>query len=117
LSVIPPSSPVEHAEMLERMRIDAERAGIESLGVAAYFEGRARIAMREGDLPAAIAALVEGRERDRVYVRRGRRADYHTVFLGGLYLEAGELDLVPGIIEELRAAQVASRVRAAPGLA
>jgi len=99
---VPPRSPVEHAEMLERMRIDAERAGFESLAVAAYFQGRARLAMREGNLLAALDALEQGRERDRGYVRRGRRADYHAVFLAGLYLEAGELDLVEEIIDELR---------------
>jgi len=34
--------------------------------------------MREGDLDAAIGALDEGRERDRGYELRGRRADYHA---------------------------------------
>ncbi|MFL6072586.1 MAG: AAA family ATPase [Mycobacteriales bacterium] len=113
---MPPASPVEHAEMLERMRIDAERAGFESLGVAAYFQGRARIAMREGDLAAAIAALEQGRERDRVYLRRGRRADMHAVFLAGLYLEAGRLDEVAVVIDELAAA-VGRGHAAVPGLA
>src|ERR1700754_2471205 len=89
---VPPASPAEHAELLERMRVDAERAGFESLSVAAYFQGRARIAMRAGDLRAAIAALEEGREQDRSYRRRGRWADYHGVFLAGLYLEAGGPD-------------------------
>jgi DNA-binding CsgD family transcriptional regulator len=100
---VQPASPVEQADILERMRVDAERAGFESLAVAAYFQGRARLAMREGDLTAAIAALEEGRHRDRGYLRRGRRADYHAVFLAGLALEAGELDLADEIIDELRA--------------
>ena len=91
---VPPTSPAEHAELLERMRIDAERAGFESLAVAAYFQGRARVAVREGDLPAAIEALELGRDRDRGYLRRGRWADYHAVFLAGLYLEAGRHDAV-----------------------
>jgi DNA-binding CsgD family transcriptional regulator len=99
----PPQSPVEHAELLERMRIDAERAGFESLSVAAYYQGRARIAMREGDLAAAVAALEQGRAKDRGYLRRGRWADYHAVFLAGLYLEADRLDEVAVIIDELRA--------------
>jgi DNA-binding CsgD family transcriptional regulator len=99
----PPTSPAEHAEILERMRIDAERAGFESLAVATYFQGRARLALRAGDLPAAIAALEEGREQDRGYLRRGRWADYHGVFLAGLYLEAGELDRVGRIIADLAA--------------
>ncbi|MEV0900019.1 AAA family ATPase [Actinoplanes sp. NPDC049802] len=99
----PPTSPVEYAEMLERARVDAERAGFESLAVAAYFQGRARLAVRSGDLRAAIAALEEGRDQDRGYRRRGRWADYHGVFLAGLYLEAGELDRVERLIADLAA--------------
>jgi DNA-binding NarL/FixJ family response regulator len=99
----PPASPAEHAETLERMRVDAERAGFESLAVASYFQGRARLALRAGDLRAAIAALEEGREQDRGYRRRGRWADFHGVFLAGLYLEAGELDQVARLINDLAA--------------
>ncbi|GAA3918665.1 hypothetical protein Aau02nite_58560 [Amorphoplanes auranticolor] len=99
----PPTSPAEHAETLERMRTDAERAGFESLAVATYFQGRARLALRAGDLDAAIAALENGREQDRGYRRRGRWADYHGVFLAGLYLEAGELDRVEQLIADLAA--------------
>ncbi|GAA3347293.1 helix-turn-helix transcriptional regulator [Amorphoplanes nipponensis] len=99
----PPTSPAEHAEILERMRVDAERAGFESLAVATYFQGRARLALRAGDLRAAIAALEEGREQDRGYRRRGRWADYHGVFLAGLYLEAGELDRVEQLVADLAA--------------
>jgi len=100
---VPPQSPAEHTELLERMRIDAERAGFESLAVAAYYQGRARIAVREGDLATATAALEQGRERDRAYLHRGRRADKHAVFLAGLYLEAGTHSGVAAIIESLRA--------------
>ncbi|HEX2773589.1 MAG TPA: LuxR C-terminal-related transcriptional regulator, partial [Micromonosporaceae bacterium] len=99
---VPPASAAERAELLERMRVDAERAGFESMAVAAYYQGRARLAIRDGDLHAAIAALEEGRRRDRAYVRRGRKADYHAVFLAGLHLEAGNLDQVEQIIEDLR---------------
>jgi DNA-binding CsgD family transcriptional regulator len=99
----PPASPAEFAEVLERMRTDAERAGFESLAVAGYFQGRARLAMRAGDLEAGIEALEEGREQDRGFLRHGRRADYHGVFLAGLYLEAGELDNVERVIAELAA--------------
>ncbi|MEU4564313.1 AAA family ATPase [Actinoplanes sp. NPDC023936] len=99
----PPTSPVEHAETLERMRVDAERAGFESLAVATHFQGLARLALRAGDLRAAIAALEEGREQDRGFRRRGRWADYHAVFLAGLYLEAGELDRVDRLITDLAA--------------
>jgi DNA-binding CsgD family transcriptional regulator len=97
-----PSSPAEHARLLERMRVNAERAGFESLAVAAYFQGRARVAMREGDLRSAIAALESGRDRDRWYQRNGRGAEAHGPFLAGLYLEAGELDGAAEIIADLR---------------
>jgi DNA-binding CsgD family transcriptional regulator len=107
---VPPAGPAEHAEMLERMRVDAERAGFESLAVAAYFQGRARLAMREGDLAAAVGALEQGRDRDRGYLRRGRRADYHAVFLAGLCLEAGRLDRAQEIIDELRALPLIQRL-------
>jgi len=98
----PPHSLTEHAELLERMRIDAERAGHERIAVAGYFDGRARLAMHEGDLGAAIAALEDGRRRDRGYLRRGRSADYHGVFLAGLYLEAGEFAAIEEILVSLR---------------
>jgi ATP/maltotriose-dependent transcriptional regulator MalT len=100
---LPPGLPSDPTELLERMRVDAERAGFERLAVAAYFQGRARLAMRDGDLAAAIVALEEGRRRDRGYRRRGRRADYHGVFLTGLYLEAGRLDDADALLGELRA--------------
>ncbi len=98
---VPPASATEHAEMLERMRVNAERAGFESLAVAAYLQGRARLAMRAGNLAQAVEALEEGRNHDRGYLRRGRRADYHAVFLCGLYLEAGRLAEIPPILAEL----------------
>jgi DNA-binding CsgD family transcriptional regulator len=113
---VPPPSPIEHADMLERMRVDAERAGFESLAVAAYFQGRARLAMREGDLDAAIATLEQGRSRDRGYLRGRRRADHHAVFLAGLYLEAGELRCVDELIAELSADAAFSGITV-PGLA
>jgi DNA-binding CsgD family transcriptional regulator len=99
---VPPASAAERTELLERMRVDAERAGFESLAVAAYYQGHARLAIREGDLNAAIRTLEEGRRRDRAYLRRGRKADSHAVFLAGLYLEAGKLDEVEEIIDDLR---------------
>jgi DNA-binding CsgD family transcriptional regulator len=101
---LPPQSLTEHAEQLERMRADAERAGHEATAVAAYFQGRARLAMHEGDLRAAIAALEEGQRRDDGYLRRGRRDGYHGVFLAGLYLEAGDLDRVSEIVTSLAGA-------------
>jgi len=94
-------SPAELAEMLERMRTNAERAGFEALAVAGYFQGRARLAMRTGNLRDALAALREGRNQDRGYLLTGRRADYHAVFLAGLALEAGQLDEVEQIIHDI----------------
>ncbi|GLH97602.1 hypothetical protein Pa4123_28770 [Phytohabitans aurantiacus] len=99
----PEDSPEVLAERLERMRVDAERAGFESLAVAAYFQGRARLAMRAGDLRAAIDALEDGREQDRGYLRHGRWADPHAVFLAGLSLEAGDLDKVEQLVADLEA--------------
>ncbi len=114
---VPPDSPTEHSAMLERMRVDAERAGFESLAVSAYFQGRARLAVRAGDVDTAIAALEEGRERNRGYLRGGRRrADNHAVFLAGLYLETGELDRVEELIAELRAKPDDASLKV-PGLA
>jgi DNA-binding CsgD family transcriptional regulator len=113
---VPPADPAQHAEMLERMRVDAERAGFESLAVAAYFQGRARLYLRKGNLAAAIDALEQGRSQDRVYQRRGRRADYHAVFLAGLYLEADQLDKVQEIVDELRALPRIQRLTV-PGIA
>ena len=98
---VAPEAPSELAEMLERMRVNAERAGFEALAVAGYFQGRARLAMRAGNLRDALAALREGRNQDRGYLLSGRRADLHAVFLAGLALEAGELDEVEQIIHDI----------------
>jgi DNA-binding CsgD family transcriptional regulator len=100
---IPMASVKETAELLERMRIDAERAGYEWLAVASYYQGLARLALQDGDLNSAIDALLEGRARNRVYRRRGRRADFHLVFLAGLSLEANDLQRAGDLIEEVQA--------------
>jgi hypothetical protein len=96
-----PASSLPGVEIIERMRRDAERAGFESLAVAAYFQGRARLAMEDGDLGAAIAALEDGHRRDRRHLRASRDASYHGVFMAGLLLECGELDRVEPIIASL----------------
>jgi DNA-binding NarL/FixJ family response regulator len=83
------------------MRTDAERAGFESLAVAAYFQNRARLAMDGGDLRAAIDALEDGRRRDGRYRRTSRDNSYHAVFLAGLLLESGDLDRAASIIAGL----------------
>ncbi|HEX6684951.1 MAG TPA: AAA family ATPase [Candidatus Limnocylindrales bacterium] len=100
---VAPEAPAEQAQMLERMRANAERAGFEALAVAAYFQGRARLAMRAGNLRDGLTALREGRNQDRGYLLTGRRADYHAVFLAGLCLEAGELDEAALIIQDIQA--------------
>jgi DNA-binding CsgD family transcriptional regulator/tetratricopeptide (TPR) repeat protein len=112
---VPPAAATDHAALLERMRGDAERAGFDSLAVAAYFQGRARLAMREGDLAAAVAALEAGRVHDRGYVLTGRDGDYHGVFLAGLAIESGELDRAAAVLAGLP--DVSSRAHVSlPGL-
>lgn len=98
----PAATLTEQVELLERMRVDAERAGFEPLAVAAYHEGRARIALREGDLPVAREALERGWRRERGYQPRGPRTSYHGVFLAGLCLEGGDLTRAEEIINDLR---------------
>jgi len=100
---LPTSSLSEQAELLERMRTDAERAGFEALSVAAYFEGWARLAMAKGDLGKALAALAEGRRRERAFARRGRRIGYHSVLMAGLSLENGDFAVVDEVLDELMA--------------
>lgn len=108
-------SPKTMAQLLERMRADAERAGFDALSVAAYHDGRARIAIQEGDIAAAIAAVEEGRQRDRGVLRTARGVDYHGVLLGGLCLEANDVDRAKSMLDSLVAAR--GRLRyAVPGL-
>jgi DNA-binding CsgD family transcriptional regulator len=78
------------ADLLERMRSDAERAGSEKLAVAAYYQGRARLFMRKGNLSRAIDAIERGRAHDLGYRRSRNRSDIHGVFLAGLRLEADD---------------------------
>ena len=99
---VPPATQAEHAAMLERMRVDAERAGFESLAVAAYFQGKARLAIREGDLTAAIHAL-ERAPRARPRVRAPRPARRLPRRLPGWALPRGrQLDAVDEIIDDIR---------------
>ncbi len=99
----------EHADLLERMRADAERAGFEALSVAAYYQGRARLAMAKGNLDAALKAVAKGRRREQALKRRGRRIGYHSVLYAGLCLEHGDLEPVDEVIAELtRAPEVAA---------
>jgi DNA-binding CsgD family transcriptional regulator len=89
---LPPSmSWRELADLLERMRTDAERAGSEQFAVAAYYQGRARLFMQKGNLARATDAIQRGRAHDLGYQRTKRRSDFHGVFLAGLLLEAGDI--------------------------
>ncbi len=91
----------ELADLLERMRADAERAGSENLAVAAYYQGRARVFMRKGNLAAATDAIERGRAHDLGYRRTLTKVDSHGPFLAGLRLEAGDLDGAARIAQEL----------------
>lgn len=105
---LPTASLTEQADLLERMRADAERAGFEAMAVAAYFSGRARLAMAAGDLGEALGALEEGRRRDQAFQRRGRRIGYHSVLLAGLSLENGDFAVVDDVLAELSGAPEAA---------
>jgi DNA-binding CsgD family transcriptional regulator len=91
----------ELADLLERMRADAERAGSENLAVAAYYQGRARVYMRKGNLAAATDAIERGRAHDLGYRRTMTKVDTHGPFLAGLLLEAGEIDRAARVTHEL----------------
>jgi DNA-binding CsgD family transcriptional regulator len=98
-----PISLDDRRDLLERMRAAAERAGFDALAVAAYFDGRATLALADGDLGAATAAIEDARRRDQGTLRTSRGTDYHGVFRAGLALEAGDIDLAASITERLRA--------------
>jgi DNA-binding CsgD family transcriptional regulator len=106
----------EQRDVLERMRAAAERAGFDALAVAAYFQGRANLALADGDLAAATAAIEDGRRRDQGTLRTSRGTDYHGVFRAGLALEAGDLELAGSITERLVAEPGAIYQLSVPGL-
>ena len=81
----------ELSDLLERMRGDAERAGSEALAVAAYYQGRARVSMQEGNLVGAIEAIQRGRAHDLGYQRSRVKSDTHGMFYAGLLIEANEI--------------------------
>ncbi|WP_344620316.1 helix-turn-helix transcriptional regulator [Dactylosporangium salmoneum] len=115
-----PGGPADWAAALEKMRTFAEQAGFESLAVAAYFQGRARLAVQEGNLAAAIAELEAARRRDRGLLRTRNGSDYHGVLFAGLLLEAGELDkadmVIRGLIESSTDAYTMLTQTSVPGL-
>src|SRR5690606_15155581 len=96
-------TPQEHAELLERMRVDAERAGHEATAVASYLDGQARLAMWPGDINTAIATLRRAYEREPVLDRPDpQRSLDLAVFLTVVYFEAGDLHVVEERIELIR---------------
>ncbi|MFB9182683.1 AAA family ATPase [Dactylosporangium sucinum] len=115
-----PGGPADWAAALERMRSFAEKAGFESLAVASYFQGRARLAVQQGNLAAALAELESARRRDRGLLRTRNGSDYHGVFFTGLLLEAGDLDkadtVLRGLIEQSSDAYTMLTQTSVPGL-
>jgi DNA-binding NarL/FixJ family response regulator len=101
LSTPYPLSADEQRDLLEHMRTAAERAGFDALAVAAYFQGRASLAIQDGDLNAAIDAIDDGRRRDQGVLRTSQGEDYHGAFRAGLALEAGDVDLAASISARL----------------
>jgi DNA-binding CsgD family transcriptional regulator len=106
----------DRRDLLERMRSAAERAGFDALAIAAYYQGRANLAIAAGDLAGAIAAIEEGRRRDQGTLRTSRGVDFHGVFRAGLALEAGDLDLAESITERLMLEPGSKVLLSIPGL-
>jgi DNA-binding NarL/FixJ family response regulator len=111
-----PISLGDRRDLLERMRAAAERAGFDALAVAAYYDGRAHLALAHGDLGAATAAVEDARRRDQGTLRTSRGSDYHGVFRAGLALEAGDLDLAASITDRLVAEPGTKTRLSVPGL-
>ncbi|HEU0242226.1 MAG TPA: AAA family ATPase [Micromonosporaceae bacterium] len=110
---LPLSSLSERAELLERMRTDAEQAGFVHFAVAAYYQGLALNAIGEGDLDAARGWVAKGRMREYRFRQAGRKADYHTVFQAGLALEAEDFTLADQIVTTLSATPLPNNVQVA----
>jgi DNA-binding CsgD family transcriptional regulator len=112
-----PFSADDRAALLERMRTAAEKAGFDALAVAGYYQGRASLAIIDGDLTAAIAAIDDGRRRDQGTLRTSQGEDYHGAFRAGLALEAGDIDLAVSISRALLAGAPGVHKKNSPGLA
>jgi DNA-binding CsgD family transcriptional regulator len=122
--------PGEHltAEILERMRVNAKRAGLTGMALGAYYAGKAWLAHRDGDLDGAIAVLEEARRVDRnvitfdaagdgpIAVHLGLSSGVHLGdSLAALYIEHGDLDAAEALVADLPSARKARK--AAAGLA
>ena len=89
--------------LIERMRVQAEAAGFDSIAVSDVAASLAQLAAVEGDLDGAIAhldATLESIAGRRAWTRTGWRA----IFRAGLALEAGDLDGAERFTEEAKPA-------------
>jgi DNA-binding CsgD family transcriptional regulator len=99
-------------ELLERMRVNAERAGIARMALGAYHQGWAWLAVLDGELDRAIRVLEEAHRADRIPAGEatgGAPGGLHPGLTSGaqlrgrladLYLERGDLDLVAALLAE-----------------
>jgi len=81
----------EVRRLIERMRVQAEAAGFDSLAITDVAASLAQLAAVEGDLDGAIAHL-DATERSSVGRPGWTRSGWRAVFRAGLALEAGDLD-------------------------
>jgi DNA-binding CsgD family transcriptional regulator/tetratricopeptide (TPR) repeat protein len=108
-----PHADAAGAELLERMRASAERAGVAGMAVAAYHHGRAWLTFLDGDLHGAIAVLESARRVERsatavdpasgapIALHLGLSKSVHLrAWLIELYLEAGNLDAAAALLAE-----------------
>jgi DNA-binding NarL/FixJ family response regulator len=93
----------EGRDLLERMRLHAEKAGFDSLANHARVEALALLAVVDGDLAAANAVLDRG---DRCDPGRAlsRNRRWLAVLRAGLALEAGDIEAAAAFTEEAKPA-------------
>ena len=109
---LPPGDPAA-ADLLERMRASADRAGLAGMALGAYHHGLARLAVTAGDLDGAIAVLEQARRRDRGFTSvdpaSGAPIALHLDLSSGvhlrgrlieLYLERGDLAAAEALLAE-----------------
>ena len=85
--------------LIERMRVQAEAAGFNSLAVTDVAASLAQLAAVEGDLDGAIAQLDATRQTSEGR-RPWTRSSWRSVFRAGLALEAGDLDAARRFTDE-----------------
>ena len=89
--------------LIERMRVQAEAAGFNSLAVTDVAASLAQLAAVEGDLDGAIAQL-DATRRPTEGRRPWTRSSWRSVFRAGLALEAGDLDAARRFTDEAQPA-------------